>query len=317
MPISEKHTRYMYGIAPAMVTLMKEDQSVDTESIRVLTDFLIEKGVHCLYPLGTTGEMLKLSMEERKLVAETVVQQAAGRIPVYIHVGSASQTEMISLAKHAHHIGADGIGAVTPSYFPATKRELIAYYGALCDAVPQQFPVYLYNIPQLAVNDLTSDVVEEIAKANKNVVGIKYSFNDFRRTAEYTRVRGGDFSVMHGADVLLPATMALGCEGTITGCGVPYPEVYVALYDAILSKDDEAIRVHQAFADDYANVLGNGSNMAYFKAALVHRGLVDHYQMRSPSLPLTQDEQNRLFAELTTLDEQYAKLDPDFSSRIN
>ncbi len=309
---SEKN-RYMYGVAPAMVTLMKQDQSVDTDAMRKLTDFLIEKGVHCLYPLGTTGEMFKLSCEERKLVAETVIDQAAGRVPVYIHIGAFSLKEVVELAVHARASGAAGVGAVTPAYFPNTKKELMGYFGAICEAVPEDFPVYLYNIPQLAVNDLTLDIVEELAQAYRNIVGIKYSFNDFRRTSAYTRIRGGDFSVMHGADVLLPATISLGCDGTITGCGVPYPEVYVGLYNAIIAKDDEKVRVFQAFADDYANVLKNGSNMAFFKAALVHRGLIDEYQMRAPNLVLTKEEEEVLFKELSELDAKYAKVDPDFT----
>ncbi len=303
----------MYGIAPAMVTLMHQDQTINTDAMCKLTDFLIAKGVHCLYPLGTTGEMYKLSVDERKLIAETVINHAAGRVPVYIHVGAFSQTEVVDLARHAYASGAAGVGAVTPSYFPNTKRELLGYYGTLCNSVPEDFPVYLYNIPQLAVNDLTIDIVEELAQTYKNIVGIKYSFNDFRRTVAYTRVRGGDFSVMHGADVLLPATIALGCDGTITGCGVPYPEPYVALYNAILAKDDEAIHLHQAFADDYANVMENGSNMAYFKAALVHRGVIEQYQMRAPNLSLSKDEETALIKKLSVLDNLYAKVNPAFS----
>ncbi len=307
----------MYGIAPAMVTLLKQDQSVDLDAVRKLTDFLIEKGVHCLYPLGTTGEMYKLSLNERKAVAEAIIDQAAGRVPVYIHVGARSQSDVIELAQHAEKAGAAGIGAVTPSYFPTNPRELVEYYTAICNSLPQDFPVYLYNIPQLAVNDLTTAIVEEVAQKNKNVVGVKYSFNDFRRTLEYTRVKGGDFSVMHGADVLLAATMGLGCDGTITGVGVPYPEPFVALYDAIIAGDKEAVQVLQGFADDYANVLRNGSNMAYFKSALVRRGVVEDYQMKAPNLKLTEEEEAALTAELDALDARYAAYDPSFKVRIN
>ncbi len=290
-----------------MVSLFKADSSIDLESTRKFTDFLIEKGVHSLYPLGTTGEMYRLSVEERKKIAETVISTAKDRLPVYIHVGAMKQEDVIELAQHAASAGADGIGAVTPAYFGANPREIKEFYLALADAVPSGYPVYLYGIPQLAVNDLPTAIVEEIARARKNIVGIKYSWADFRRTAEYTRVRGGDFSVMHGSDALLPAIMSLGADGTVSGCSSAYPEPYVDMYEAIKANDWELALFHQHFADDYANVLRNGGNMAYFKAALVYRGIISDYQMRAPQLKLTADEEKAFYADLKALDARYAE----------
>jgi dihydrodipicolinate synthase/N-acetylneuraminate lyase len=297
----------LYGITTAMVSLFKEDSSIDLESTRKFTEFLIEKGVHCLYPLGTTGEMYRLTADERKQIAEAVISQAKGRVPVYIHVGAMVQDEVLELAKHAAASGADGIGAVTPAYFGANPREIREFYLTLADSVPSGYPVYLYGIPQLAVNDLPTSLVEEIARERESIVGIKYSCADFRRTAEYARVRGGDFSVMHGSDALLPAIMSLGCDGTVSGCSSAYPEPYVAMYEAIQANDWDTARFHQHFADDYANVLRNGGNMAYFKAALCYRGIISDYQMRAPQLKLTADEEKAFFADLKDLDARYAE----------
>ena len=79
--------KHLYGVTTAMVTPFTKTGEVDLEKVVSLTEFLISKGVHCLYPLGTTGEMLRLSVKERKQVAETVVKQAANRVTVFIHVG--------------------------------------------------------------------------------------------------------------------------------------------------------------------------------------------------------------------------------------
>lgn len=107
----------LYGVVTAMVTPFHEDESVKTEAIRQHVDFLIERGVNCLYPLGTTGEMMLMDVEERKLAAKTVVDQCAGRIPVFIHVGAMKTKDACELARHAHEIGADGIGAVSPAFY--------------------------------------------------------------------------------------------------------------------------------------------------------------------------------------------------------
>ena len=76
------------GITVAMVTPMNADETPNLPVMAELTEKLIQRGVNCLYPCGTTGEMLKLTLEERKAIAETVIKTAAGRVHVFIHVGA-------------------------------------------------------------------------------------------------------------------------------------------------------------------------------------------------------------------------------------
>ena len=101
----------LYGVITAMTTPFTADNKVDVAALEAQTEYLIQKGVQCLYPCGTTGEMYLMSAEERELVAETVVKKAAGRVTVFIHVGAMDQDETIRLAQHAQKIGADGVKA--------------------------------------------------------------------------------------------------------------------------------------------------------------------------------------------------------------
>ncbi|MDR7315461.1 dihydrodipicolinate synthase family protein [Brevibacillus nitrificans] len=294
--------KHLYGVTTAMVTPFGEDGQVDHDWMRDLTEFLISKGVHCLYPLGTTGEMLRLSVQERKKVAETVVKAAANRVTVFIHVGAMNQEDTIELARHAHEVGADGVGVVTPVFFGATDKELEEYFVAVASSVPADFPVYLYNIPQCAANDLKSDVVQKIASRCKNVIGIKYSYPDMLRTNEYLSVNQGTFSVSHGTDRLFLAGLAMGCEGTVSGVSCVYPEPFVALYQAFQENDLQKARELQRIAIQYCETLKNGSNMAYFKAALRMRG-IEVGRMREPQLDLSSEEIAALQARLHQLDE--------------
>jgi 4-hydroxy-tetrahydrodipicolinate synthase len=291
----------LYGVTTAMVTPFDENGKVDVDKTKQLTEFLIAKGVHCLYPLGTTGEMLRLSVEERKLVAETVVKAANGRVTVYIHVGAMNQEQTIELAQHAHEIGADGIGVVTPVFFGASDKELETYFVAVASSVPDNFPVYLYNIPQCAANDLKAEVVQKVANRCKNVIGIKYSYPDMLRTNEYLAVNDGTFSVSHGTDRLFVAGLAMGCEGTVSGVSCVYPEPFVAIYQAFQENDIEKARKLQRIAIQYCETLKNGSNMSFFKAALKMRG-IDVGGMRAPQLDLTPDEAKELQNRLEELD---------------
>lgn len=277
----------LYGVITAMTTPFTEADAVDVEALEQQTEFLIEKGVNCLYPTGTTGEMYLMSAEERELVAETVVKKAAGRVTVFIHCGAMTLAETIRLVQHAHKIGADGVGVVTPSYFNVDDRAMVQYYKDVCSSVPQDFPVYVYAIPQLAHNDVTAECMEKICEACPNVVGVKYSYPDMTRVLQYTRVKGGDFSVVFGADhMFLPALIA-GCDGTVSGCSGPFPEPFVDVYREFKAGNMEAAQKAQKLATDLAWLMKGGSDMSIFKNILTFRGVRGGH-MRKPLLDLSE-----------------------------
>ena len=279
----------LYGVITAMTTPFTADGKVDTAALEEQTEYLIEKGIQCLYPCGTTGEMYLMSAEERELVAETVVKKAAGRVTVFIHVGAMTVDETIRLAQHAHKIGADGVGVVTPSYFTVNDRAMVEYYKTVCAPLPDDFPVYVYVIPQLAHNDISAATMEQIAAACKNVVGVKYSFADMRRINEYLQVRNGNFSVVPGADDLFLPALVCGCDGVVSGCSGPFPEAFVAVYKAFQSGDLEGARKAQVAATELVKLMQFGGDMSIFKNILTFRGVTGGH-MRKPLLDLT-DEQ--------------------------
>lgn len=279
----------LYGVITAMVTPFDKDDKVDTTAIKKHVDFLIDGGVSCLYPLGTTGEMDLMTVEERKLVAETVIAHNNKRLTAYIHVGAMSQKDTIALAKHAHEIGADGVGVVTPAYFKVNDREMEEYYVAVARSVPEDFPVYTYNIPQLSGNDLNPEVIQKIVKRAPNVIGIKYSYPDMNRTVHYTRINNNNFSVVQGADTLMFASLMIGCDGIVSGCSSVFPELFANVYKAYIAGNYEEAARLQKIATFGAETIKCGSNMSYFKEGLKMRG-IDMGHMRKPLLDITPDE---------------------------
>lgn len=293
--------KLMHGVINAMTTPFKEDGSVDVESLKKQVDFQIGAGVDCLYPLGTTGEMYLLSTAERKLVAETVVKHAAGRAIVYIHVGSMTTAEAIELAKHAESIGADGIGAVTPSYFGCTDRAIIQYYKDISAAVSDDFPIYMYSIPQCSGNDIQPAVAQAVAEQCKNVVGIKYSFADMVRILNYINVKkpGGHFSVLVGPDKLFLAGLVSGADGVVSGCAGPMPEPFVAIRKAYDEGDLVKARDLQRTAIAVIDVLRCGADMGLFKEVLRRRGVVANSLMRRPLLELEKNDADQVWAKIS------------------
>ncbi|MBR0152516.1 MAG: dihydrodipicolinate synthase family protein, partial [Lachnospiraceae bacterium] len=186
----------MFGVCVAMTTSFDKNGNVDFEEMNRHAEMLIRNGVHGLYPNGTTGECMHLTIAERKRLAEEMVKTAAGRVVVFSQVGAPTLEETIELAKHAEACGCDGIGVVTPFYHGVTDREMEEFYVDVASAVSENFPVYIYNIPACSGNDIKPEVAKRVMERCKNVIGIKYSSPDVRRTMDYLKI--GDVSFMHG-----------------------------------------------------------------------------------------------------------------------
>ena len=290
----------LYGITVAMTTPFTAGGALDTDALAQQVQMLVRQGVHCLYPCGTTGEMLHMNTDERCAVAQCVIDTAAHRLPVYIHVGAPDLESTLALTRHAEQAGADGIGVVTP--IAANEQELEAYFTAVCDHT--SLPVYLYNIPQNAKSDITPALAARLAERCENIAGIKYSFLDVKRTLEYLMIGDGRLEVMHGSDRFVAPLMLMGCKGTISGNAGIFSEPYVALYNAFMQNDQPEIQRLMRVCTDVSKVLRGGKNVAYFKNGLRYRGLIGGH-MRAPQLDLTVDEAQAQFAQLDALCEKY------------
>lgn len=294
----------LYGIAVAMVTPFTADDKIDVEALKANAEMLIQKGVNCLYPCGTTGEMLRLTVEERKLIVETVLKQAAGRVVVYAHVGAATTKETIELAKHAEKIGCDGIGVVSPQFFKANDREMEEYYAEVAASVSEDFPIYMYNIPVNSGNDISVAAAEKIARRCKNVIGIKYSYPDIKRTIEYNMVNDGKLCLMHGTDRILAAIYAVGCDGTISANSAVFPEIGVELYKACVAGDRAAMQKWTAASCTVSDMLKGGASIPHYKAALELRGMPGGCN-RKPCLDITEEEKQILHEKMLKVCEKY------------
>lgn len=127
--------RKLYGIVVATVTPLTGDGRINPEALGKLNHFLIDKGVHGLFPCGSTGEGVLLSTEERKKVAELTVKEASPKVPVVIHTGSVNMQEAIELTLHARDIGADGAALVPPYYFTVDDQTIFQFYSMIAEKV--------------------------------------------------------------------------------------------------------------------------------------------------------------------------------------
>ncbi len=292
----------MYGVNTPISCPMNEAGEVDYDSLKSLCNFLIEKGVHGLYPNGSTGEMSYLTMDERKRILECVLEAADGRTQVFCMVGAQTTADTIALARHARDAGADGIGVVTPCYFKLDQEELFTYFWQVAKSVPEDFPIYLYGIPQLAVNDITPGLAQRIAGACPNVAGIKYSYPDMPRLLQFMEVRNGDFSVLAGPDDLFFALLSSGGDGTVSGNSNVIPEHFVAIYQAFQAGNYEKARLLQAKTNRLIAYISGPNHMSRYKIGLRERRIIQCSRVRRPLRDLSPEEEKTFLEQIKALD---------------
>lgn len=293
--------RKLCGVVTPMVTPFLNNEDVDVDTLKVFTSRLVNAGVNGLYPCGTTGEGHLLTMEERKLVAETVVAEAAGRVPVYIQSGAMSMRDTIDLSLHAVECGADGVGVVTPSYYTLSQQDIAAYYVSLAEALPLDFPIYMYSIPSAANNDILPKTADGIAQQAPNIVGIKYSGDDFVQLEAYTEIRDRTFSVLAGNDRTFAAVLSTGCDGSVSGLSNVFSKKLTAAYRAFLKKDIEESMALQRQVYNDSSCLFNGFFLANLKAGIGLSGLPVG-KLRKPLPELTEDQYESLKRAFEELD---------------
>lgn len=233
------------GIVSPIVTPMNEDESINLEELRRQVDRQIEAGIHGIFPFGTNGEGYILSGDEKKLVLETVIDQVAGRVPVYAGTGCISTKETIEQCKMAEAAGADILSVITPSFAKASQHELIVHYTRVAEAVPNM-PIVLYNIPMRTGNALEPQTVVELAKID-NIVGTKDSSGDWDNLSAYIELtKDMDFGVLSGNDALILKALQAGAKGAIAGCANVYPKNMVGIYENWAAGDMEAAEACQA-----------------------------------------------------------------------
>lgn len=261
------------GVFPAITTPMRDGgDAVDTGAIQPLCDFLIERGVHGLFALGSTGEGILLSLEERRRVAERVIEASRGRVPVIVNVGTLTTRDAVALTGHAREAGADAVALVSPFYYKLSDEQQLAHFAAVLRAAGE-LPVFLYNIPQATGNTITSEILLRLAAEAPNLAGLKDSSGSLPALQELLFNAPGHLRVFVGEDLLDLAGLLLGAHGVVSSISGVFPEPYVALYDAVEQGDLAGAREAQRRINDLVKCLTAGPHVAMCKAALALRGV--------------------------------------------
>ena len=287
------------GIIPAIITPFDHEGNVDFEALREVVRFQIDGGVHGFFACGTVGEGVLMSIEQRKAVAEAIVKEARGKVPVIVHVGTTNTCESVELARHAEQVGAKAVGAVTPFFFKPDVEGLKMHYQLIAEAV--HIPVLVYNIPQMTGFNVTAETFRKLC-AIKGVAGIKDSSGNLGQIQEIIETAPKPVTVISGADNLLLAALLVGVDAEISGAANVAPELMVELYESFRENDYERALKLQRKLNQLMRILYSAglSYASSIKAALEMRGVKAGIP-RKPLRPLSSEESSRLKDKLGAL----------------
>ncbi|WP_164939965.1 4-hydroxy-tetrahydrodipicolinate synthase [Bradyrhizobium zhanjiangense] len=273
--------RTFRGTYTVMITPFTAAGEVDVAALRAFVDWQIAQGIHGLIPLGSTGEFLSMDDDEKALVAEVVIRQAAGRVPVLIGTGAEDTREVVRLSRRAEKLGADGVMIIPPFYSTPTDDELVHHYKTVAGAIA--LPIMVYNNPATANVDLKPQLVARIAEID-NCLYIKESTLEVTRVRDIIRLCGDKMTVFGG--ILGFESFVEGAQGWVAVASNVVPAEMARIFSLVA--DHGAIKEARELYLKYLQVIefvGGQAYVAGSKALLGHMGFAAG-NPRPPRLPL-------------------------------
>jgi len=267
-----KSTRLSGIFTPNIVPLDQRGEIHEAE-LRRYTDWLIAKGVHGLYPNGSTGEFTRFTPEERRRIVAIMADQAAGRVPILAGAAEANVRETIKACEYYHTLGVRAVAIVSPFYYKLSPSNVYAYFAEIGRHTP--IDVTLYNIPMFA-SPIDVPTVRRLAEEFPRIVAIKDSSADMShmiRMIQAVRPIRDDFSFLTGWDAMIMPSLLIGCDGGTNATSGVVPEVTRKLFDlTVAGRIDEAREVQYQLITLFDVMLYQADFPEGVRAALKLRG---------------------------------------------
>lgn len=235
-----------YGIIPPLITPFDAQGHVDFAAMARMAVFLVDGGVHGLFPFGTTGEFYALDDDEYVKGLETVRDAVADKTtrsgrPIQLLAGCSHITtrEIIRLIKLVEQVGGyDAVSVLTPMFISQTQEELYTHYRTIAESTTM--PVLMYNNPPKTNVNIAPATAARLAHDCGNIIGIKDSSGDMTNCGEYLRLTADvrdHFQVIMGRDTMIYAGLHYGCSGAVASCANVAPRVVADIYDKYMDGD--------------------------------------------------------------------------------
>ena len=276
------------GTGVALITPFTKENEVDYTALTKLVDKVIEGGVNYLVVLGTTGESVTLTKDEKKKVVAKVKEVNAGRLPIMLGIGGNNTAEIVHEIETTDYTGISSILSVSPAYNRPSQEGIYQHYAAIAKVSP--LPVILYNVPARTGSSVAIETSLRLAKDFKNIIAMKDA------SAGLEQCKGlvnGGFAVTSGDDGLALEMIKLGAVGLISVIANAYPEEVVAIVNAAIEGDFNAAQEAHNHLTPVMNVAFDDGNPSSIKYFLHKQGLIEN-TMRLPLVPVKKESAERI-----------------------
>ena len=221
------------GVYIPIITPFK-DGKVDFDSLRKLIQNYLDKGIHGIMPLATTGEVPAIDADEYKAVLEAAIDEVKGSVPVYAGVSGNATWKMIKQLKSLDAYDISGFLVTAPYYNLPSQEGIHSHFKALAENTDKD--IVIYNIPYRTGRNMENETIFKLAEI-PNIVGIKDSCGNPAQSVELITQSSDDFSVMTGEDIFFLANLCHGGSGGILASAHLKTEDFVKIYNHVRAND--------------------------------------------------------------------------------
>lgn len=287
------HKKFI-GTGVAIVTPFRNDGSIDFKSFGKLLEHIIKGGVNYVVALGTTGESVTLTKDEKKAIVNFVTDTVSGRIPVVVGIGGNNTQEVLDTINHQDFNGIDGILSVSPYYNKPSQQGLYFHFKAIAMASP--VPVILYNVPGRTGSNISAETTLKLASEFDSIVAIKEASGNLAQVMQIINLKPKNFLVISGDDALALPIIAIGGTGVISVMANAYPhELSEMINFALKSELSKANALHYKLLDMNNALFEEGSPSGI--KALLEILKITQNNVRLPLAPVS----DKLYAKLEQL----------------
>jgi 4-hydroxy-tetrahydrodipicolinate synthase len=286
------------GTGVAIVTPFHDSGNIDFGSFEKIIEHIINGGVNYIVALGTTGESVTLSKDEKVAVLDFVVETVNKRVPVVAGLGGNSTQEVINTIKATSFDGISAILSVTPYYNKPQQKGLYNHFKAIAGMCP--VPVILYNVPGRTSVNLNAETTVRLAEDFPGIIGIKEASGNLVQCMEIIRDRPNGFLLISGDDAMTLPIMALGGEGVISVVANAFPREFSEMVNLCLKgKFAKARSVHMNLLR-FTNALFADGSPSGIKAAMEMLGFCKSY-VRLPLVKVNKNVSASIFEQVEYL----------------
>jgi 4-hydroxy-tetrahydrodipicolinate synthase len=286
------------GTGVALVTPFHKNGSIDFKSLKKLVERCIENKVEYLVPLGTTGESVTLTKDEKRAVIDFVIEVNEKRVPIVLGLGGNNTREIIDSMEHYPLKQVQAILSVSPYYNKPSQRGIYQHYKTIAAYSP--VPVIIYNVPSRTSMNISAETTLLLAEEQKNIIGIKEASGNFDQCMKILRDKPKEFLFISGDDALTFPLISLGCDGVISVVANAYPGEFSEMVRLALNGQlDKARKIHYKLLT-FTNLLFAEGSPPGVKAALNIMNVTQEY-LRLPLVEVSKATRNKIAEEIKSI----------------